>query len=46
MAGKIEELQSKIIEIEGEHKSKLHEIEASNESKGMVHLIPLCYLMD
>ena len=33
MAGKIEELQSKIIEIEGDNKSKLHELEASYTSK-------------
>ena len=33
LAGKIEELQSKIIEIEGENKSKLHQLEVSYTSK-------------
>ena len=33
MAGKIEELESKIIEIDGENKSKLHQLEVSYTSK-------------
>ena len=33
MAGKVEELESKIIEIDGENKSKLHQLEVSYTSK-------------